>query len=93
LGQIAFCQRSAQQGDTQGGHEIDTVTRLAAFERFVFVMAILERYSNRDCARLLGCSMNKVAQARMRALRQLAELAALVPRSEGPPLLRLEITA
>jgi hypothetical protein len=44
---------------------IDTVTKLSPFERFVFVMSVLERYSHWDCSLLLGCSMNKVAQARM----------------------------
>jgi hypothetical protein len=40
------------------------VTKLAAFERFVFVILILERYSNWDCSLLLECNMNKVTQAR-----------------------------
>ncbi len=71
---------SAGQRETQGQCEIDSVTKLAAFERFVFVMSILERYSNWDCALLLGCSMNQVAQARMKALRRLPDLAVLVSR-------------
>jgi len=44
-------------------------------ERFVFVMSILERYSYWDCSRLLECSMKKVAQARIGALRQLPGVA------------------
>ncbi len=69
----------------QGEYGIGTVTKLAAFERFVFVMSILERYSNWECSLLLGCSMNKVAQARMRALGRLPELVAPLPRRKGPP--------
>lgn len=74
---------NAGQRETQGECGIDTVTKLAAFERFVFVMSILERYSNWDCSLLLGCSTNRVAQARMRALCRLPELVALLPRREG----------
>jgi DNA-directed RNA polymerase specialized sigma24 family protein len=69
------------------------VTKLAALERFVFVMSILERYSNWDCALLMGCSMNRVAQARMKALRRLPDLAALFPRGNGLPMPRLGVTA
>jgi hypothetical protein len=76
---------SAGQYAIQGQYGIDTVTKLATFERFVFVMSILERYSNWDCSMLLGCSINKVAQARMRALGRLPELVALLPRRKGPP--------
>ena len=78
---------SAAKRETQRDWEIDTVTQLAAFERFVFVMSILERYSDWDCSVLLECSMNKVAQARVRALHRLPDLAALVLRRDGAELL------
>jgi hypothetical protein len=84
---------SAEQRDKQRGYEIDTVTKLAPFERFVFVMSILERYSHWDCSLLLACSMNKVAQAQMRALRRLPELAPPLSRGNGVPLRRLGVTA
>jgi DNA-directed RNA polymerase specialized sigma24 family protein len=78
--------------DTEGA--IDAVTKLAPLERFVFVMSILERHSNWDCALLLGCSMNKVALARRRALRRLPDLApALFPRAETRSLHGLEVRA
>jgi hypothetical protein len=73
---------NAAQSETKRECEIDTVTKLAPIERFVFVMSILERYSSRDCALLMGCSMSQVAQARMEALRRLPDLAALVPRAK-----------
>jgi hypothetical protein len=47
---------SSGQREAQRECEIDSVTKLAALERFVFVMSILERYSNWDCALLMGCS-------------------------------------
>jgi len=81
---------SAGQPGTQRECEIDTVTKLDAFERFVFVMSILERLSNWDCALLLASSMNKVAKARMWALRRLPDLVELVPRGDELPSLRLK---
>jgi hypothetical protein len=75
------------------GYEIDTVTKLDPFERFVFVMSLLERYSNWECSMLLACSVNKVAQAQMRALRRLPELAPPLSRGNGVPLRRLGVTA
>jgi hypothetical protein len=83
----------AGQHDTQRECEIDAVTNLDPLERFVFVMSILERHSNWDCALLLGCSMNRVAHARMSAVRRLPGLAALCPRGDGLPMPRLGVTA
>jgi hypothetical protein len=52
--------------------EIDIVTRLAPLKRFVFVMSVLERYSDRECSILLNCSTQDVIDARVQALRTLA---------------------
>jgi DNA-directed RNA polymerase specialized sigma24 family protein len=79
--------------ETQREHYVDSVTRLAPFERFVFVMSILERSSYRDCSLLLGCCMDKVAQARMEALHRLPEFAAPFPRGDGLSVRGLEVTA
>jgi hypothetical protein len=38
------------------------------FERFVFVMSVLERYSDQDCSVLLGCFLRDIRDARMRAV-------------------------
>ena len=72
------------QNEAPGDNEIDEVTQLAPFERFVFVMSILERYSIWDCSLLLGCSMKKVIQARMRALRRRSNPDARFPEVEAP---------
>ena len=53
---------------------IRAVTQLASFERIVFVMSVLERYSERECASLLDCSVRDVHGARIRALKQLPAL-------------------
>jgi hypothetical protein len=56
-----------------GGHfEIDAVLRLADFDRFVFVMSVLEHYSEHDCALLLWCSTREIREGRTRALKELA---------------------
>ena len=80
------------QHEVQRGCEIDTVTKLDAFERFVFVMSIVERLSKRDCALLLECRMKEVARARMKALRRLPNLAAFFPRGDGLTMPRLGVT-
>jgi DNA-directed RNA polymerase specialized sigma24 family protein len=57
-----------------GGHfAIDAVLGLEDFERFVFVMSVLEHYSEHDCGLLLGCSAREVREARSRALEELMD--------------------
>jgi DNA-directed RNA polymerase specialized sigma24 family protein len=55
-----------------GHFEIDAVLGLEDLERFVFVISILEHYSEQDCALLLGCSVQQVREARARALQRMA---------------------
>jgi DNA-directed RNA polymerase specialized sigma24 family protein len=52
--------------------DVDAVLRLADFERFVFVLCVLERYREHECALLLGCSDSEVREARTRAIGQFA---------------------
>lgn len=40
------------------------ITSLSAFERFVFVMSVIEGLSQEDCAALLNCMVEDVAMAR-----------------------------
>ena len=47
------------------------VLRLPTLERFVFVMSVLEGYSDRDCSLLLGSSTRDVVTAKARALKHL----------------------
>jgi hypothetical protein len=49
--------------------EIARTVALPAFDRFVFVMSVLERYSDHECSLLLDCSRSEVIAARTRALR------------------------
>lgn len=48
------------------------VQELPPFDRFVFVMSVLERYSDRDCALLLNCSCAEILPARIRGFQQIS---------------------
>jgi DNA-directed RNA polymerase specialized sigma24 family protein len=54
--------------------EVSAILELSSFERFVFVMSTLERYSDQDCSILLSCTRKEVSEARGRALHQLGRL-------------------
>jgi DNA-directed RNA polymerase specialized sigma24 family protein len=71
---------TADPGDGDGlteQAEIAGIVDLPAFERFVFVMSVLERYSDQECALLLGRMRGDVAAARTRALERLGKFADL----------------
>jgi DNA-directed RNA polymerase specialized sigma24 family protein len=57
--------------------EIAETLALPAFDRFVFVMSVLERYSDHECSLLLGCNRSGVIAARTRALRGIGKSARL----------------
>ena len=48
------------------------IVALSAFERFVFVMSVLEKHSDEDCSMLLRCSRWDIMIARELALERLA---------------------
>jgi len=60
---------SAAPGET---NLFDAVVRLNAFERFVYVMSVLEKYSDDDCSTLLRCSRRDVIITRAIAVERLA---------------------
>jgi DNA-directed RNA polymerase specialized sigma24 family protein len=65
--------RDLWYGDgSAAGLTIDAITRLAPLERCVFVMSVLEQYSDVECAALLSCTRQDIARARMRAFQSLA---------------------
>jgi hypothetical protein len=49
---------------------LDWILALEDFDRFVFVMSVLEHYSDQDCALFVDCSPRQVEEARVRALTQ-----------------------
>jgi hypothetical protein len=50
------------------------IVELNSFERFVFIMSILEEYSDQECSLLLGCFRRDVINARTAAVRHLASV-------------------
>src|SRR5262249_13969644 len=73
---------SAQEPDrcTQAESEspacmmLSAIARLASLERLVFVMSVLEHYSEWECVSLLDRSRKDIQAARTRALQQLPAL-------------------
>jgi len=63
---------SSSSGNTWAAEhgELAAILELRPFERFVYVMSVLERYSDQDCSVLLGCARQDVIAARTRALQQ-----------------------
>jgi DNA-directed RNA polymerase specialized sigma24 family protein len=57
--------------------EVCAILELAPFERFVFVMSVLERYSDNDCSILLRCARRNIVTARTHAMQQLVTLLGL----------------
>jgi DNA-directed RNA polymerase specialized sigma24 family protein len=70
---------------TDQQHEalISAVTRLDPFDRFVFVMAVLERYSVHECSTLLDRPLADVVSAKSRALQRLGAVQSPVSSSRG----------
>ena len=70
----------SEQSSAFGGHfDLETVLGLGDFERFVFVMSVLENYSHHECALLLGCSVLEIRQGRLHALEDLARSGPVIP--------------
>ena len=56
--------------------------QLTAFDRFVFAMTVLERYSHKESALLLDCRLTDIEAARKRAL----QFIAAAGRNAVPPI-------
>ena len=65
---------------------LEGVLNLEDFERFVFIMSVLEHYSDHDCALLLGCSVREILEARARSLRELMDSSQKKNASENRPI-------
>jgi hypothetical protein len=66
---FGLCKGSRASGRTS---LFDAIVGLNAFERFVYVMSVLEKQSDDDCSTLLRCSRRDVIVARTVALERLA---------------------
>lgn len=59
--------------------EVGDVLALESFARFVFVLSVLEQYSQCECALLLGTSFKEVRNVRVRAIEQVLNSLDTVP--------------
>jgi DNA-directed RNA polymerase specialized sigma24 family protein len=50
--------------------EIAAILERKPFERFAYVMTVLEQYSDQECSVLLGCTRRDVLAARVRAFKE-----------------------
>jgi hypothetical protein len=67
-----------------GPEEFRSVSRLAPpLQRFVFVISVLERYSEHECALLLGRPQRDIREARILALWQLSDVTVAFPKFAG----------
>jgi len=79
---------SSQNGQGLAFGDFDPVLALEDFERFVFVMTVLERYSDHECALLLSCLIRDIREARVRALEQIAASVSPAFSIEAPVAVR-----
>ena len=63
--------------------EIAEIVKLPVFERFAFVMSVLEGYSDHECSLHIGCTRAAVAAARVRALERIGRAAELRDKLVG----------
>src|SRR6478609_7009588 len=68
-------QKAAVASRNESGSEnvAAIVAAWEPFERFVFVMAVLEGYSPRECSALLACPVQDVIEAKSLVLQRLAD--------------------
>lgn len=62
----------AQTGSAEIDALVEVIAQLDDFQRFVFVLSILEGYSNAECATLLACTAPDVIQAKSSALQKVS---------------------
>ena len=55
--------------------EMDEIVELPVFERFVFVISVLEGYSDQECSLLLNCSRAEIVKSRTRTLQKIGKSA------------------
>jgi hypothetical protein len=67
---------------------ISALLNLGSFERFAFVMSVLEGYSDQDCALLLGCTRQALSAARVRAVQEVARSVSIQERPQANATLK-----
>lgn len=70
---------SSDTGNTELDELVAAVVTLNTFQRFVFVLSVLEGYSTTECATLLTCTMGDVVLAKTQSLKAVAASRQLEP--------------
>lgn len=68
--------KSVADHDAAQPAEVAAILALSTFDRFAYVLSVLEGYPLQECALLLDCSRSEVISARMRALQQVVRAVA-----------------
>ena len=86
-GEIDFPTMSVQDA------QFENVLALGDFERFVYVISVLEKWSDQDSASLLDVSLQDVREARTRAFQLIANYsrAVVVPTNDSSDVLNRRI--
>ena len=66
--------RTRESTNPTGYFDADSLMGLPDFDRFVFVLRVLERYPENECALLLGSSRSQVREACTSAIKKLARI-------------------
>ena len=66
--------RTRESTSPTGYFDADTLLGLADFDRFVFVLRVLEGFPENECALLLGSSRSQIREACTRAIKKLARI-------------------
>lgn len=81
----------ARRADSDRDAFLFPILQLPPFERFVFVISVLEGHSVSDCASLLGCTLTELNRARSQALTHVARVrseAIVAPQTHSTGALR-----
>jgi hypothetical protein len=68
----ALAQNSVRTIRESGSMQSQAILQLSRFERFVYTLSVLEKFSIRDCGILLKVSKREVVQAKVRALQSVS---------------------
>jgi DNA-directed RNA polymerase specialized sigma24 family protein len=79
-------EKPSQASQRKAEMLLSVVQGLARLDRFVYVMTVFERYSDQECATLLGSTLREVRTARERALAELAKNPELLRATESMAL-------
>ena len=62
-----------------------SILRLNDFERFVYVLSVIERFSDQECVALLDISLKQMRETRARAVQHVSEFERAVTVSAIDP--------